>query len=425
MGSRLTKNLGNKSTIATASLKAKAYFCIRIRVIKRKQWELNLMKMSCVVVYLSSAITAPNMCNSQLRSILLDLSTIYDVHLVARTRPGCEHVCSTCQACRADVTLIPIGSSKRQGGFSTHVVNFIKTAKKLATVLDRLGPKCIYAINLDALVAVGCGWLKKVPVVYHALEIYYERGQSNILRSYMCGLERKLANYVDIWVVPSQLRAKYYVGVYQSIRTLVWLNAPSISELSDLIGFNECHEQRPNSNNYVYTGGLGDNRDLKPFLYAMRDMCEIGIDVSLSIYTNSYAYINTVVKPLTGDLDLADRVAIKEYKADRVQLIRELCQYDTSLVVYGKSALNQRLCAPTKLVDSMIAETLWLGTDLPGTRSWLEEFGGGTVCNTNSRQAIVHEVLSNAKLPYKVKTQDLIVSKEATLHMLEENLRIR
>lgn len=381
------------------------------------------MKDSCAVVYLSSAITAPNRCNPQLRSILLDLSSMYDVHLVARTRPGSEGTCRVCQACGADVTLIPIGAP-RTNGLPAHAMRFANAATKLQLILDRLGPECIYAINLDGLAAIGRRWLGRVPVVYHALEIYYGSGQGAVLGGYMRGMERRLASYVDIWVVPSRLRAEYYVRLYPSISPIVWLNAPSISELNMLVDTSEYDKQWHGPNDYVYTGVLGASQDLRPFLYAMKGMRDAGTNVSLSIYTNSRAYVDSVLCPLVEALDLACCVSTKEYVSSRVQLIRELRQYGRSLVLYGGLGENQRLCAPTKLVDSMIARISWLGTDLPGTRSWLEEFGGGSVCDTNSRQAISAELSSNSQVPYRRSAKELIMYQNAALNTLRENLQI-
>ncbi len=387
------------------------------------QLELGLVKTSCAVVYLSSAITAPNMCNPQVKSILLDLSSIFDVHLVARTRPGNEGTCRVCQACGAEVTLIPISAPQRHWPLA-HAMNFAKTAAKLARALRGIGPECIYAINLDALTAIGHRWLRRVPVVYHALEIYHGTGEGGFSRSNMYGLERKLANYVDIWVVPSQIRAKYYADLYPFIEPIVWLNAPSVSELGMLTDTGECGKQRPSSNDLVYTGGLSDSRDLRPLLYAMREMRDAGTDVSLSIYTNSHAYLSSVIQPIIDVLDLNSCVFTKKYEVERVQLIRELRQYSRSIVLYGNSVVNERLCAPTKLVDAMIARTSWLGTDLPGTRSWLEEFGGGSVCDTNSRQEMAVELLSNSQVPYKCSTKELIAYQNAALSALRENLQI-
>ncbi len=381
------------------------------------------MKESCAVVYLSSAITAPNRCNPQLRSILLDLSSMYDVHLVGRTRPGHEGACRGCRACGADVTLIPIGAPQMHW-LPAHTIRFASAATKLPFVLDKLGPECIYAINLDGLAAIGRRWLGRVPVVYHALEIYYGSGQGALLGGYMRGVERRLASYVDIWVVPSRLRAQYYVRLYPFIRPIVWLNAPSISELNMLIDTNEYDRQWRSPNDYVYTGALGVSQDLRPFLYAMKGMRDAGTDVSLSIYTNSRAHFDSVLCSLVEALDLACCVSTKEYVTGRVKLIRELRQYGRSLVLYGGSGVNQRLCAPTKLVDSMIARTPWLGTDLPGTRSWLEEFGGGAVCDTNSRQAVEAQLLSNSRVPYSCSTETLIRYQNATLSALQENLQI-
>lgn len=156
----------------------------------------------------------------------------------------------------------------------------------------------------------------------------------------------------------------------------------------------------------------------------MKDMRDAGTDVSLSIYTNSRAYVDSVLCPLIEALDLACCVSSKGYVAGRVQLIRELRQYSRSIVLYGGSGANHRLCAATKLVDSMIARTSWLGTDLPGTRSWLEEFGGGSVCDTNSRYAISAELSSNSQVPYKCSAKELIMYQNAALSALQEHLQV-
>jgi len=109
---------------------------------------------------------------------------------------------------------------------------------------------------------------------------------------------------------------------------------------------------------------------------------------------------------------------------DRASFISEVSKYHIMLGVYNHESLNNRLCAPTKIIDACLAETLWLCSELPGSLDALESFGNGVLTNTNNSQEIFASIIEITKAEF-IKKIDIKSYKTLEIEFLTELLEVK
>lgn len=377
------------------------------------------MRRTCAVIYVSNSLENEI---PQIASIVADLSSIFKVTVIARSHRG-EQVRKTfgdgVEVVNLMLPKLPLF------GLMGHAYQYISIVRMVRENLDRTHPSCIYAINLDGLVAVGLRRMLRTPTFYHALEIFSGMTNDILQARAWFFLERRLIPHARLLIVPSIPRFDYFKQNFDVPQQVcVWLNAPSISEMKTLRDSRVEKVLKPEKLRLVYGGALGPDRSITPVVQAMALLRHKGLDVTLSVFTNSNTYVSEVLWPEVERLGLSDMVQIHPYVRDRVEFISKLRDYEYLLASYSSRTLNNRLCAPTKLVDAMIAGVSWLANDVPGTRTWMEEFGGGRVCNLNSAESIAEALMSKPIPRYKLDLEKIIQHQEAVLGIVEGIARV-
>lgn len=369
------------------------------------------MNEECIVVYITSRLAEAR--HPQLDAILTDLSRIYSITLIGRGNPDKGPYKRNHSAWKEIIIPTPLIKGYQS---SAMLFAFWRLGTEIRRAISEIRPRVIYAINLDALVAVGSYVIRRCPIIYHALEIYGQTEGVHYRRLWET-LEHILIRRASLLIVPSRLRAEYYMKIYgNQERTLIWLNAPSINQIEEIAIHLMSNKSKPNGPiELLYPGGLSKKRDLVPFIKGLRILKQNNIECRLTILSRDHEYYNNILNVSAFKNGVSDLLRKETYLENRTDLIKRIAQCNYLIARYSPTTANNRLCAPTKLVDAFLAATPWIADDIEGTRAWNTEFGGGILCNLEDPESIAVCLSSGYAQPYKISLHGLVAYQKAVL----------
>lgn len=253
-------------------------------------------------------------------------------------------------------------------------VKYLEFLMRAFIVGFKVRPRWFHCHDLPALpLGVVLSRLTRARVIYDSHEIWLGLPMSHILRVLWAWIERTLISRVNVVVTTDEFRAEWLKKRYSLETVGVVMNIPEATPGST----HELGSRRNVRNDIgvsnddrigVYFGDMHDGRYLEEII---RSIDYVPDNVHLAL-----------VGPCGEDYkEKLENVRATCQHADRVHLIgaippRELIGYisgaDFSLVLFQKVPLNNLLCSPNKLFESLRAGLPLLVTDNPLLRKLVE-----------------------------------------------------
>lgn len=263
----------------------------------------------------------------------------------------------------------------------------------MTRAVDRLpGFDVVHANDLDTLPAAAiAARRRRARLVYDSHELYalQEVDPPKLQRAAMLALERALARRADTVITVSEPIA----GELQTLlrlphRPLVVLNTPSISgEVSS--------EEVGRPLRAIYQGAVGLSRSLDDLLDAARALRDVTLTLRISgIDTDS----------LRGEIDrrgLGGSVEVRE-PVDPGSLVEALVEFDVGIVATRPLTQNDRLAAPNKLFEYMMAGLAVVVPDASGSAEIVRRENVGTTFAAGSTSALGSTLNALAAEPERV-----------------------
>lgn len=245
-------------------------------------------------------------------------------------------------------------------------------ARALAMLL-RCEADVYHAHDLDALpVALLAGWMRGVPVVYDAHELFGERviAMARMWR----WLDRLLVNRADVVIAANEERADVMVGEYgAAVRPVVLMNTPSAvgvraeSRLRTVLGLDHGVLL------VVYQGALAPGRGIEAIIASMPEWPAGAVFVLVG---SSGAYARTLVAELPARHGVSGRVILAPpVPSDAVA--DYISEANVGLVLYENTCRNNYLCAPNKLFEYCAAGVPVVASNFPPIVNLLREYPVG------------------------------------------------
>jgi glycosyltransferase involved in cell wall biosynthesis len=211
----------------------------------------------------------------------------------------------------------------------------------------------------------------KAAVVYRAHELWTERKRVPGRRLWRW-VERTLAPRADLIVVPTRERAEFLQGRFRlSEPPLVVMNCPetrtceSNEVLSALLS--NCGHAPAGRKVVLYQGTVAASRCILELVAAAEKLPATVLVVLMGPVDNRLRPALKAALARAGP-----RVALLP-PASRDVLWSALCASDAGVALYRPDSLNNRLCAPNKIFEYMMAGIPIIGSHTPGIARFIEE----------------------------------------------------
>ena len=227
-------------------------------------------------------------------------------------------------------------------------------------------------------------------LVYHAHELWTERSRVPGLALWR-RLEPRLLAQCDLVIVPSPERARYYQTRYGVkagplvVRNCPRLRAP-VSPGPDLAAELERQGVRPETRIVLYQGGLGDERCTAEVVEAARLLPGELITVLVGPVARRFgAKLERLLREGAG------RVVYLPRRSPEA-LWPLTCRAQVGLALYRPTSLNNRLCAPNKVFEYLMAGLSVVASAGESMESLLVRRGLGVTADPEDPRAIAEAI---------------------------------
>ncbi len=252
-------------------------------------------------------------------------------------------------------------------------VKFVEYFVRALWASMRTGADAYHAHDLDALpVALVAGWLRGVPVVYDAHELFGERLIA--MAAMWRWLDRQLVNRADLVIAANEERADVMVAEYGAReRPVVLMNTPRSGGARADARLRAVLRLERESSMVVYQGALAPGRGIETIIASMSAWPSSAVFVLVG---NAGAYVRALVAELPAKYGVEGRVLLADpVPSDAVA--DYISEADVGLVLYENTCRNNFLCAPNKLFEYCAAGVPVVASGFPPIANLMREFPVG------------------------------------------------